>query len=94
LPRPRRLCESLERDEAPAARLAAARAVAEHLGCGNLRCAHTAGLRRADAKALFPPKRCSRCQVLRYCSAESQAADWRAGHKDVSCALSAERESG
>ncbi len=86
-----RLCESFERDKAPAARLAAARAVAEHFGCGNLRCARTAGLRRADAKALFPPKRCSRCLVLRYCSAECQAADWRAGHNDVCRALAPSR---
>ncbi len=44
------LREACERDEAPAVRLAAARAVAQHFGCGNLRCARTAGLSRADAK--------------------------------------------
>ncbi len=86
--------EEFERDEAPAARLAAARAVAEHFGCSNLSCTRTAGLSRADAKVLFPPKRCSRCMVLRYCGAECQAADWRAGHNDVCRALAAERENG
>jgi hypothetical protein len=57
-----------------------------------VRCARTAGLTRADAKALFPPKRCSRCLVARYCSAECQGADWRAGHKLVCRELAAERE--
>ena len=44
---------------------------------------------RADAKALFRALRCSICMVPRYCSAECQAADWRAGHKGVCRALAA-----
>jgi hypothetical protein len=57
-------------------------------------CAATAGLTRADAKALFRFQRCSICMAPRYCSAKCQAADWRAGHKAVCRALAAEREAG
>ncbi len=85
------LQEAFERDEAPVTRAANARAVAQHFGCGNLSCARTAGLSRADAKALFPAQR-SRCLIARYCSAECQTADSRAGHKHVCRALAAERE--
>jgi hypothetical protein len=48
-----------------------------------VRCARTAGLRRAEAKELFPAKACSACRVARYCSPDCQRADWAAGHKGV-----------
>ncbi len=89
------LQEAFERDEAPAEREANARAVAQHFGCSNLRCARTAGLRRADAGALFPARRCDRCRVARYCSVECQAADWqRGGHAGVCRALADARAGG
>jgi hypothetical protein len=86
------LREDFECDEAPALRRAAARAAAQHFGCSNVLCAATAGLTRADARALFRAQRCSRCMIARYCSAECQGADWAAGHKSVCRALAAERE--
>jgi hypothetical protein len=83
------LCAAFERDAAPALRAAAAHAAAAFLCCSNVDCARTAGLRRPEDRALVPAKRCSRCLVARYCSAECQATDWRAGQKDVCRALAA-----
>jgi hypothetical protein len=84
-----RLEEEFERDEAPALRAAGARAAARFFGCSSLRCAATAGLSCTEAAPLA--KLCSRCRVARYCSAECQAGDWRAGHKAACRTLAAER---
>jgi hypothetical protein len=71
--------EALAELEAAAAehgRAAGARALAARCGCNNPACARTAGLTRAQAKALFPAQRCNRCKTVRYCSPECQRADW------------------
>jgi hypothetical protein len=72
------LLAELEAAAAEHGRAAGARALAARCGCNNPACARTAGLTRAQAKALFPAQRCSRCRVVRYCQPECQRADWPA----------------
>jgi hypothetical protein len=84
--------EALELDAAPA-RLDAARAAAECRGCSNPACVSTAGLSRAEAKALYKPMKCSRCVTARYCSAACQRADWPV-HKQACLSLAAAGSAG
>jgi hypothetical protein len=89
------LCAELDDQwSAETTRAAATRAAAALLGCSNLLCRATAGLRRAEAKPLFRTQRCSKCLVTRHCSAECQRADWRAGLRRVCGVLVAERAAG
>lgn len=63
--------------------LAAARRCC-HMGCTRL---------EGGTEATLPTKRCSGCNLARFCSAACSAAAWRAGHKHVCRQLAAQTAS-
>ena len=82
---------ALEAAAAPL-RAAASRALAARRACSHVACGASAGLTRAEGRALgLKTQKCSGCVVARYCSPACQHADWQSGgHKAACAALRAE----